>query len=143
MTICSPDDTEVGRLPGAPGTLHLAAEDHAVNEGRRWVCDQVRAMGASDDAMAVIELLASELLTNAVKYGPRTGSITVLAERHGHLVDIAITDDGDEVPVLRAPGPEDLGGRGLLLVEALADQWGVELLGTRGKAVWFHLTLAA
>ncbi|MGW1746456.1 ATP-binding protein [Streptomyces sp. NPDC002092] len=42
------------------------------------------------------------------------------------------------MPELQKPGPEDLGGRGLFLVDALSESWGVRPRST-GKTVWAHL----
>lgn len=42
-------------------------------------------------------------------------------------------------PLLRKPGAQDVGGRGLQLVQTLTTQWGVELRPRTGKAVWLQL----
>ena len=138
MTICSPARPDVIAAPGGAQLLRLGASPASVSDARQWVCDRAAAMGASARALHVLELLTSELVTNAVKYGPATGTITVIAERHGGVMDVAVSDEGNTFPVVREPGTGDLGGRGLLMVQALAQQWGVELHADKGKWVWFH-----
>jgi anti-sigma regulatory factor (Ser/Thr protein kinase) len=49
-----------------------------------------------------------------------------------------ITDDNTQLPQPTLPGPADESGRGLTLVEALADTWGTRPTST-GKTVWFTL----
>lgn len=51
---------------------------------------------------------------------------------------VEIADGSDEPPVVQQPDPWASGGRGLMLVEALADRWGYEPL-PHGKVVWFEL----
>lgn len=81
-------------------------------------------------------LCVSELATNALLHGvpPGRGYALHLALKDpGHLLRIEVHDSGDGTPSLREPSDES--GRGLLLVDALADRWGV---GERspGKIVW-------
>ncbi|MGV9595126.1 ATP-binding protein [Streptosporangium sandarakinum] len=59
----------------------------------------------------------------------------------GDLVVLRVWDAaGRTPPVLRDPGPEDEGGRGLCLVDLLARSWGHYRLATGGKVVWCVLT---
>jgi anti-sigma regulatory factor (Ser/Thr protein kinase) len=81
-------------------------------------------------------LLVSELVTNAVKYGPEHGAIRLIVDDDGQRTRFTVHDPGlGPLPEMRAeddPGP---GGHGLRLVDALADRWGVERGSTR---VWFE-----
>ena len=84
-------------------------------------------------------LLVSELVTNAVEHA-RSGVLLVL-ERDGRRLRVEVHDAGGPLPGRsEASGPRDEHGRGLHLVEALAQDWGVEP-GRPGKAVWFELAL--
>ncbi|MFD7919155.1 ATP-binding protein [Streptomyces sp. NPDC059740] len=58
------------------------------------------------------------------------------------VLRIEVTDArGERVPQVRAPGPEAASGRGLLLVEAFADRWGVRVEAHPRKVVWAELRL--
>jgi anti-sigma regulatory factor (Ser/Thr protein kinase) len=91
------------------------------------------------DVLEIALLLASELVTNAVKYG---GPRIVLSIDDGpDRLRVEVHDDGPRSPQVGTGESHALGGRGLLLVESLADEWGT----TRGpatepgKGVWFAL----
>lgn len=93
---------------------------------------------ARDDAA----LLVSELMSNAVRHG---GSSAVLTVGVGEgLLRIAVHDDGAGTPSMRR-GVQDLSvtsGRGLQIVDRVAQQWGVEPDGDgTGKTVWFELAV--
>ncbi|MFC4954778.1 ATP-binding protein [Streptomyces mauvecolor] len=82
-----------------------------------------------------ILLCVSELATNALLHGvpPGRGFLLRLRLCEGAVLRVEVHDSGDGVP--RVADVQDCGGRGLVLVGALADKWGV---GERdpGKAVW-------
>lgn len=99
--------------------------------------EAVRAQGAPAAALDVIELLTGELLANAVLHGPDEGDILVRTWRSGQVVSVAVSDASLRHPILRAPALTAAGGRGMMLVDALASSWGVDDGGTAGKTVWF------
>ncbi|MFE4060374.1 ATP-binding protein [Streptomyces sp. NPDC059096] len=90
-----------------------------------------------------VELVASELVTNAVRHC-RVSFAEVEVTLHvdwGDLVLEVCDPDRDRLPQLRERCSEDEeGGRGLLLVAALADGWGCRELAY-GKCVWARFTL--
>lgn len=93
-----------------------------------------------DDAGVII----SELVTNAAKLG-KVFTLKLLRPADGTL-RIEVEDSSPEIPKRRDPledlareDPDDNGGRGLVLVEALSDQWGYDLLPA-GKVVWATLS---
>ncbi|MCT4352250.1 ATP-binding protein [Streptomyces sp. Je 1-79] len=89
--------------------------------------------GASD----VAELLTSELVTNALIHTDHGAVITATVVPDGLRVEVRDFVAG--LPEPRAPIADDgTSGRGLVLVQALADSWGVEKHGV-GKVVWFEL----
>ena len=51
-----------------------------------------------------------------------------------------VVDHSDRMPAVQAPDDDSPGGRGLLIIEALSQEWGVEPRGD-GKAVWFEVGL--
>ena len=124
--------------------LLLEAQPFAARTGRRWVMDVVRESGAlrAQDG-ELIELLAGELLANAVIHGPRAGRIWVRVTREGDAVRVAVRDEGSELPRIKHTSPTALGGRGIALVDALATRWGIEDDGPHGKTVWFVLDVDA
>jgi anti-sigma regulatory factor (Ser/Thr protein kinase) len=92
-----------------------------------------------DDLLVV----TSELVTNAVLHGRGAIELHVAMERN--VAEVTVTDNGGGHPRLR---PNEHGaehGRGLILVDALVDDWGVRHSGPAGRAdgsataVWFRL----
>ena len=84
------------------------------------------------------ELLASELVTNAVMHG--TGFVTLAIDRCEQTLEVSVGDDSPGIPQVQPERPLSLGGRGLRMVAALAGEWGVKPRGDGpGKMVWFRL----
>lgn len=89
------------------------------------------------DAAAVL-LLVSELATNAVRHAGTPFEITVdIRETRVHVA--VIDHDVSHPPRVRHPGADETSGRGLLIVEDLAEGWGTEDRGDGSKSVWFTL----
>jgi serine/threonine-protein kinase RsbW len=90
-----------------------------------------------DDVAPAIELLVDELAGNAVRHARTPFSVTLTWD--GRTLRGEVTDVNPVPPQPRlSTGPDELGGRGLLLVSRLADRWGFEG-HSRGKTVWFEL----
>lgn len=88
-------------------------------------------------------LVLSELLTNAGRHA-RVSPGREIETRYVRSADslrIEVHDSAVELPEKRESGWEESGGRGLVLVEALADSWGVKDRHGPGKAVWADLSL--
>jgi PAS domain S-box-containing protein len=81
-----------------------------------------------------VELLVSELVTNALRHG--AGDIGLRLIRANSLL-CEVRDNGHELPALRHAEVTDENGRGLQLVTALAERWGTQRTPT-GKVVWFE-----
>ena len=92
--------------------------------------------GIPEEVIDDASLLATELLSNAVRHG--TGLVTLRVEVEGGVVQVRVHDDAAEMPVVKDVDPTSTGGRGLFLVECVADQWGSDPDGD-GKTVWFRL----
>ena len=89
------------------------------------------------DRLADAELLVSELVTNAVKYGPADEKIRLIVAADTDRTRFTVHDLGlGPLPEMRADNDPAPGGHGLRLVDALADRWGVERGSIR---VWFEL----
>jgi anti-sigma regulatory factor (Ser/Thr protein kinase) len=101
-----------------------------------------RAWGGADQS-EVAELLISDLVTNALVHTDRGAEVraTLVAQRVGSAAErlrVEVRDFVTGRPRCRIPDGDGTHGRGLLLVQALADAWGVRPQGT-GKVVWFEL----
>ena len=103
-------------------------------------CASCSATGRDSDPAESAVLLLTELVSNAVRYAG--GEVRVRAGVRDDLLLVEVCDAVDALPVVR-PRPEgDLeSGRGMVLVEALADRWGADALPS-GKRVWFEIALA-
>ena len=101
----------------------------------------LRAAGAGlpRDLLEIALLLTSELVTNAVKYGGDHILLSVTDEPD--ILRVEVHDDGPAAPRVGAPERNAVGGRGLLLVESLAHEWGTVRATAHGsgKGVWFAL----
>jgi len=117
-------------------TWKLASELTSARRARMLVRRRLRRWGL-DELIPTAELLASELVTNAVRYAQ--GSIALRLVREGGLV-CEVLDDSAALPRLRHAGEEDERGRGLLVVSQLAQHWGARRTHT-GKVVWCELPL--
>lgn len=102
---------------------------------RRFAVAACEANGYVGDR-DVVALLVSELATNALVHG--AGDVRVAVHEVGGSLRVEVADDGAGEPVLRDAGPDAEGGRGMALVAALADAWGVEPL-PGGKTIWFEV----
>ena len=124
--------------PGA-ALLTLPPELRSIRTARRFVGEHCRLAGFSaqrcDDAL----LLASELVTNAVLHGRSEVCVEVAAR--GDVLRVSVLDENSRHPARVAEDPNALDGRGLALVEALSERWGVEDRPL-GKAFWFELVRA-
>ncbi len=121
--------------------LHLEHDRRSVTYARRWVLRQAAEAGVGGDTQAVVELLTSELVANALHHGPAGGRIVVeTGVVDGHL-QVTVHDEGDTGPVVRDPPPTAHGGRGMMLVDLLATAWGTTPRPDGGKGVWFTVAL--
>ncbi|NUP31684.1 MAG: ATP-binding protein [Streptomycetaceae bacterium] len=107
-----------------------------------WARRRVRSQLFAWDLPAcadVAELLVSELVTNALRHGRQPVTLR-MARCLGGLV-VEVSDSGAGLPRARTADSDHESGRGLHLVEALAERWGVRRCPRR-TAVWFRLACA-
>ncbi|WP_394815773.1 ATP-binding protein [Streptomyces gibsoniae] len=117
--------------------MRLAVSEHSVRHIRRVVRSFLREWEMAELADAA-ELGVSELVANVVRHVPDR-RCTVLVMRQTAGVRVEVTDGFSGLPSARSEVPEDSeGGRGLLLLDAVADKWGVEPEPSGGKTVWFE-----
>ncbi|MEU6477570.1 ATP-binding protein [Streptomyces sp. NPDC047017] len=129
-----------GAVRPAPPQLRRRLERadlRAVSEARRALRELLRPWGRTDTS-EVAELLTSELVTNALVHTDDDAILTATVSPRGGL-RVEVRDFVGRGPRPRRPvAGEDTNGRGLFLVESLADDWGVCPHGV-GKSVWFEL----
>jgi len=101
----------------------------------RKLFDEAKLDGFGD----VTELLVTELVANVVTH---VGApMTLRVQKHDSRMRVEIEDPSPEVPVVHHPDAAEEHGRGVLLVERLANAWGVDPRPV-GKAVWFELDVS-
>lgn len=118
------------RFPAAPAS---------VADARRFVLD--RLPDESEDVRERIELMVSELAANCVVHAA-TG-FEVSLTHTSRVLRVEVTDSAEGSPSVQWPDPRQPKGRGLQIVSALADRWGVRPSsdGLPGKTVWFTLAV--
>ncbi|MFG2126979.1 SpoIIE family protein phosphatase [Streptomyces sp. NPDC048751] len=122
--------------PGGRLQQHVAPGDpEALTGARHMIRAAVRTWGLWDRADE-IELAADELITNALMHteGAAIVTLRVLGDTDRRL-RVEVEDSSSALPRRREAGESGVSGRGLLLVELLTDEWGVEARGG-GKCVW-------
>ncbi|MGY5532191.1 SpoIIE family protein phosphatase [Streptomyces sp. C-3] len=127
-----------GSTPAAGGRLrqHVAPEDpEALSGARHLIRAAVRSWGSGERADE-IELAADEMIVNALMHteGSAVVTLRVLTGTERRL-RVEVEDTSSALPRRREAGEDGVSGRGLFLVDRLADGWGVEARGT-GKCVW-------
>jgi anti-sigma regulatory factor (Ser/Thr protein kinase) len=90
--------------------------------------------GAANDVVADVATIAHELVLNAVNAGARAVDLhlALLPDR----VRLEVGDDAPGMPELQPRNPDALRGRGLQIVAALSEEWGVATWDSGRKAVW-------
>ena len=128
-----------GRRRGWIAVRTFARAAESISAIRGWVRLRLRAARVEADVVDATELLISEIATNAVRHGCGD-EITVRLDVDGGL-EAAVHDEGlDGTPGVRHAGPDDVGGRGLAMVQSVSQSWGTRVEGT-GKWVWFRLAV--
>jgi len=126
VSLTSPD-------PAPSAELTVPSVPRSVAEVRRFARD---ACGPGSPEADTVELLVSEIATNALVHG--AGDVRVRVLVLPDRVRVEVDDDSPVAPVPRSAGPTAEGGRGLALVSALSAQWGV-LSRPGSKTVWFEV----
>jgi anti-sigma regulatory factor (Ser/Thr protein kinase) len=118
-------------------SVDLPPEPSSATRARRLVREQLASICAPD-ALDVVALLVTELVTNAILHA-RTPLQLQIETRPGH-VRLCVGDTSDRQPEVRTYATDAVTGRGLALVETLASSWGVNSTPT-GKVVWCEIPL--
>jgi PAS domain S-box-containing protein len=133
-----PPDDLWRRRPAPPreARLQLLPEAASAGAARRFLAGLLGSWRMPDVADGDIELLASELVTNVIRHA--ASPFTVIVRYDGQVVRVEVGDGSRARPEARSPGSDEEAGRGLVLVDALAAEWGV-VPTVAGKRVWFEL----
>ncbi|KUO08554.1 SpoIIE family protein phosphatase [Streptomyces sp. DSM 15324] len=105
---------------------------------RKVAVEQVEAWGL-ENAVFVTELVVSELLTNAIRYGAPPIRLRLIRDT---ALICEVSDSSNTAPHLRRARAFDEGGRGLLLVAQLTQGWGTRHT-SQGKTIWCAQSLSA
>ncbi|WP_230396115.1 ATP-binding protein [Streptomyces blattellae] len=123
----------------------VPAQPSRAADVRRMVTDQLRRLRLSPDHLDNAVLATDELFANAVQHA-RTGPgdmVTLTIESTEHELRVTLADRSPLLPRLRTADRAEESGRGLAIVAAVSDDWGVAPPepGSPGKRVWFTLEL--
>lgn len=122
--------------PGHVATLALPSDPAAVAGARRFAADTLTAWGL-DELSFTTELIVSELVTNAIRYGKSPIHLRMILQS---TLTCEVFDANSTSPHLRRARTYDEGGRGLLLVAQLAERWGTRH-SREGKVIWAEQAL--
>ncbi|CAM5558573.1 PAS domain S-box-containing protein OS=Streptomyces albaduncus OX=68172 GN=FHS32_002661 PE=4 SV=1 [Streptomyces griseoloalbus] len=132
----------LARLRGLPSsqvtTWDIPADPALVAPIRKQVLDQLAAWSLTD-ASFTAELVVSELVTNAIRYGAPPIRLRLIHDAATLICEVS--DTSHTAPHLRRAKTWDEGGRGLLLVAQLTQRWGTRHTA-EGKTIWAELALA-
>ncbi|WP_105973295.1 ATP-binding protein [Streptomyces geranii] len=120
--------------------FRISRHPRGVGWSRSILRDALAGWGMEEGVTEAAELVLSELVTNALRVPvPRDRLVGVgfVYDVEVGLLRLEVSDAGAGCPELGSPGEGDTCGRGLVLVDALADRWGVrDREGGVGKTVW-------
>jgi anti-sigma regulatory factor (Ser/Thr protein kinase) len=120
-------------------TLQLVPGLRAPHAAREFTGETLSAWGVRTPDVEAVQLVVSELVTNALRHAPESPTITLqLLTREG-AVQVRVSDRGHAAPERRSPPDPGTGiesGRGVWIVDAFTDHWGTEPDGHGGKTVW-------
>ena len=105
----------------------------SLGEGRRFVAKTLRDWNVDEDTIEPVMLVANELVANAIVHAHSSPVLSLGGRRRRPAAPRRRRNAGRPIAPPLLPG--DDGGRGLMLVEALCDRWGVDASGS-GKSVW-------
>ncbi|WP_225824338.1 SpoIIE family protein phosphatase [Streptomyces naphthomycinicus] len=128
------------RLTARRTLLSVAqTEPDRIAEARRHLRALLHDWGSADQVDSAV-LLVSEMVTNVLVHTDADALLLaeVFGEGAGRRLRVEVFDTGDDLPHRRRPGELASSGRGLMLIELLADAWGVDPRG-EGKSIWFEL----
>ncbi|MFJ5105379.1 ATP-binding protein [Streptomyces sp. NPDC088554] len=145
----------MSQAPHSRKSLMLADTPNAVGLARLHTADVLSRWGVHADIVETVQLLVSELATNAVRH-PKEGeedtspfsvrntvqTFELTLEMLGDAVRVSVWDRDTRPPVLKQVGVEATGGRGIFIVAVMSRRWGhYPARGMPGKVVWAEIGL--
>ncbi|NBM18047.1 SpoIIE family protein phosphatase [Streptomyces sp. GC420] len=133
--------SETPRTAGRLQQYVAQSDPDGLFAARHMILAAVRSWGAHGQAEE-IELAADELITNALLHTDGGAVVTarVLTTERDRRLRVEVEDTSSALPRMRDAGDDGVSGRGLVLVDRLAETWGVESRGS-GKSVWCEFPL--
>jgi anti-sigma regulatory factor (Ser/Thr protein kinase) len=120
--------------------VHLPPSLQSVPAARSCTTAALEAWGLDPTLLDDVALLLTELTANAIRHAH--GVVGVEVDLDGDRLTVRVCDEEDAGPRVSQASSDDEGGRGLWLVDAIADRWGWEASVPGGKVVWFQLNAA-
>lgn len=122
-------------------TLEFVPARYAPRLARTFAADSLEAWAIRAEDVETVQLVVSELVTNAVLHAPESPTITLDLFMTGSAIRVMVSDQSPRQPEQRHhPNPwSAVNGRGVALVDTLADRWGTEPYPPGGKTVWCEL----
>lgn len=124
--------------PSAPTTLSLELHEHtpSLSAMRRWISGAFSHL--SQDLLEDVQLAVTELVSNAYDHGRHPRQLRLRRIEASGRLRIEVDDASPDLPTLGRSRLNDTRGRGLIIVNKLAEQWGV-VSHPIGKTVWADL----
>ncbi|MFF3446162.1 SpoIIE family protein phosphatase [Streptomyces sp. NPDC002667] len=123
--------------PDRVASWSLDFEPTAAATARHHARDRLRVWRVSEETSYATELIVSELVTNALRYGAAPIRLRLVKDT---TLTCEVGDAGGAAPRLRHARTADEGGRGLFICAQLSHNWGIRY-STRGKTIWTEQTL--
>jgi anti-sigma regulatory factor (Ser/Thr protein kinase) len=139
------DAPEIAPVPAPPASRRVTRSRRAAPESVPDARHHTRTVLGNWGLPAIIEdaeVIVSELITNALQASTDDASMIGLRlfADHDHLL-IMVWDGSPQMPAVRHASPDDVDGRGLVIVEELSDACGAAPDGDGGKTVWARMPL--
>jgi anti-sigma regulatory factor (Ser/Thr protein kinase) len=126
-------------VKGLRVSVNLPAVGASAHRARQLVSDTLARRGHHDPALIDrLVLVTSELVTNAILHARTDVGLDMRVD--GTSILLEVTDASPvPLPAPHVPEPDETSGRGLFLVDVLADEWGVRTVRGGGKTVWIRV----
>lgn len=120
--------------------MELAAEPYAARDARRAAREVLTAWHVPEPQLEDALLVVSELVANVVRHAHTVSTLELELAPGGSRLRVALADGSSTAPRLRHAHYSAEDGRGMGILAALSDRWGIEL-HVGGKRVWWEVDL--